>query len=426
MSKLGKLVRSPRRFFRDAWVNRAGGGQGSAPVAFAHAQFKQGQPESARLSLAMAHAADPGASMLLSRIELFAGNLDAALGEARRALESTPEHHPLRSDAICECADLLRRMGSLAPALDLLLNVPVSARGSRFFKVARLCAQEAASPEWYAEVLNASRYDSIAREVGWQQFQLLLRDLGKTHQALEIAREELSKELAWRRPLRWTERSTGRAHHQEGWSDRAETALLQAGQDLVANGINPFLVSGTLLGCIRENRLLGHDKDIDLGVTEQVSPDQIREVFNCSPRFIVRETVAEHTVYVEHANGTALDVFVHRQRDGRIWHEGSKARWWNTPFDLESRSFLGTTFLVPRDCDRYLVENYGCWQRPQKDFETFVDTPNMEVAHPDQLALYFLNRLKSYARSGKRELFARVQDRYVLLTGDSSFASSTR
>ena len=31
-------------------------------------------------------------------------------------------------------------------------------------------------------------------------------------------------------------------------------------------GIRPFLMWGTLLGCVREGRLLRHDNDIDLGI----------------------------------------------------------------------------------------------------------------------------------------------------------------
>ncbi|MGY6519977.1 MAG: hypothetical protein ACXIUZ_14835 [Lysobacteraceae bacterium] len=192
------------------------------------------------------------------------------------------------------------------------------------------------------------------------------------------------------------------------WTASARTALLDLREDLDAAGVEFFLISGTLLGCIREGAILGHDKDIDVGVHADAGFDRVRAAVATSGRFAALPVITERILRLKHASGVMIDVFFHWLEDGRCWHEGQKTRWWNTPFDLVPADFLGERFLVPAQADLYLTENYGDWRVPQVDFETFSDTPNMELADLDELRWYYLRALFDHYHSGRIGLFEKV------------------
>ena len=66
----------------------------------------------------------------------------------------------------------------------------------------------------------------------------------------------------------------------------AAVALKSAKQVFSQSNITFFLISGTLLGAIREGKLLSHDKDIDLGVWDNYSITQLKEIFYNSGCFL--------------------------------------------------------------------------------------------------------------------------------------------
>lgn len=195
---------------------------------------------------------------------------------------------------------------------------------------------------------------------------------------------------------------------RNAWANEAAVALRDLKDDLGRHGIEFFLISGTLLGCVREGTVLGHDKDIDVGVDERYSIDEIRHALSASKRFQDKGVASENGVYVRHLNGVDIDVFRHFMSDGKYVHQGVKVSWWNSPITLKEAEFLGGTYLIPVDHDTYLRENYGEWKTPVKEFETMVDTPNMVVNEQDHLIWYFITRLADYYSLGKLPQFKRV------------------
>lgn len=153
-------------------------------------------------------------------------------------------------------------------------------------------------------------------------------------------------------------------------------------------GIEMFLVSGTLLGCIREGKLLGHDKDVDVGIWEGVSRSDLLKALHSSGLFYVQASRSPEIVRVKHVNGIATDIFYHYCEANDYWHGGAKIKWHNSPFTLVECEFLGGRYLVPEDHDRYLTENYGDWRTPKIDFDSAYDTPNAEVINKDELAIH--------------------------------------
>jgi hypothetical protein len=206
---------------------------------------------------------------------------------------------------------------------------------------------------------------------------------------------------------------------------RARTALLDLARVLAENEIPMFLVSGTLLGCIRDGDLLAHDKDIDVGIWEDIPRDQLMKALRSCGLFYVLYSRAHEIVRIKHVNGIAIDVFYHYRGVDGVRHGGVKVSWHNTPFSLTERNFLGEKFLIPEDYDRYLTENYGDWKTPKIDFDSSYDTPNLKVISQDELAIYTYNRLYAKLSHGN-ESDAETYLKFLEALGEGEFIDDFR
>jgi hypothetical protein len=147
-------------------------------------------------------------------------------------------------------------------------------------------------------------------------------------------------------------------------------------------GIDAFPAYGTLLGAVREGRLIGHDSDADLGyVSEYTHPvDVVRESFRLQRSLadmgyrISRYSGGAFKVDVVEADGSVrgLDVFGGFLFDGHL-HLMGEIR---TPFEREWIFPLGTCTLegrelpAPADPDRFLTATYGpSWRVPDPAYK---------------------------------------------------------
>ncbi|WP_368169343.1 tetratricopeptide repeat protein [Aeromonas sp. R4-3] len=174
---------------------------------------------------------------------------------------------------------------------------------------------------------------------------------------------------------------------------KAERALLDIKMLLDSHRIEFFLVSGTLLGCIREGRILLHDKDADIGVWSDNESNTLLTLLRTSGLFYLQASRSQHVIRVKHVNGTAIDVFIHYREPNDYWHGGVKLKWSNTPFKLTSYPFLGTHFNIPDDYDLYLTENYGEWRIPREKFDSSTDTTNASIMNQKELAVSIYRKL---------------------------------
>lgn len=178
--------------------------------------------------------------------------------------------------------------------------------------------------------------------------------------------------------------------------EKAAKALSDLKKYLDKAQIPFFLISGTLLGCIRENKLLGHDKDIDIGVWEDQTLENLQDIFRKSGCFYTLPIYSLDILVVRHVNGITIDIFIHYREQNDYWHAGKKTKWHNTPFELIQYIFLGETYLIPRNYDLYLRENYGDdWQTPKINFDSMLDTSNIEIISNIHLSIYLYKRLMS-------------------------------
>jgi len=171
-----------------------------------------------------------------------------------------------------------------------------------------------------------------------------------------------------------------------GRSERDIGALLDATESVLAAlrdaGLDPFLAYGTLLGAVREGRVLGHDSDADLGYVSRFSTpvDVARESFR------VQRTLAEHgwsttrysgaafkvTVSPEPGVAIGLDVFGGFLDAGRLYLMGEIG----TEFDdgwihpLGRSELNGRSMPVPARPEKLLEAMYGAgWRVPDPAFK---------------------------------------------------------
>lgn len=158
--------------------------------------------------------------------------------------------------------------------------------------------------------------------------------------------------------------------------------LIDARSVLDSMGICCWLTDGTLLGYFRENDLLAHDRDVDLGIRIEDYSDFIIPEFR-RHGFDLKYVLGEKRQGLELSftrDGVKVDLFFFYREDDRLWHgawqgfdKGRKRNlimYYYEPFSLKEIEFLGETFNVPEDTLKYVETKYGKdWRKPVKDWD---------------------------------------------------------
>jgi len=171
-------------------------------------------------------------------------------------------------------------------------------------------------------------------------------------------------------------------------SDEALSALALAVEVLEEAGARPWVTYGTLLGLVREGRLLPYDDDIDLAVSG--SADALRIKTAMTARGFVannEERDAEGVIKQKFELGAILiDLFFVRQ-SGRWWTDLSRAgtysvlRSTHPPVEIARRQYGGLELPVPAQTEAYLVHCYGAgWRQPVTVWSWFLSPPNAELS----------------------------------------------
>jgi phosphorylcholine metabolism protein LicD len=161
-------------------------------------------------------------------------------------------------------------------------------------------------------------------------------------------------------------------------------------------GVHYCLDAGTLLGVVRENRLLPWDNDMDLCVPRTELPkllevlDQIRahgyrtqirkHERNDPPMLLSNERIIKvWEPKLLFFKQVLLDIFIKtKQDDEYVWAEGisryaRKAVPARFHDELTTIEFAGRNYPIPADADGYLTQRYGDWRTPQKEWDHIHD-----------------------------------------------------
>lgn len=172
----------------------------------------------------------------------------------------------------------------------------------------------------------------------------------------------------------------------------ARKALRKVCRILDKHGIPYVLEGGTLLGIIRENRLLPWDNDLDITITDGYLPElmKLKWVFRLAGYQLKERRIKEEVPYFPigtvrlvkvkktrlfRKNLGILDVFVKKRIDDRYyWVVGQgNPVLKSVPCHFYEKSirygFDGYDYSIPSDYDDYLTCRYGDWRITVKDYD---------------------------------------------------------
>jgi hypothetical protein len=166
----------------------------------------------------------------------------------------------------------------------------------------------------------------------------------------------------------------------------AALALKNLQEVLAQGGIEPFLVSGTLLGFERNGGFLPHDKDIDVGIFAAQDIFTVVDLIAKTPHFRMNRGYLRlgetYQLPVTHKlTGMCIDIFIYYPSNGKLVTGvhgtfGYTQNFAFTPFGLKTVRFLDVEFSVPDDVQRNLAENYGNWQVSDPYYVTHLESPS--------------------------------------------------
>lgn len=167
----------------------------------------------------------------------------------------------------------------------------------------------------------------------------------------------------------------------------AALTLTTVNKALRSQGLKPFLISGSLLGCMRDGRIMPHDKDLDMGLIGWESQFDLAQAilglgcFDINLKRLKGEQLFLISAIDQRTN-IAVDFFMFHDKGDHYLHGidyqyGFTQNFRFSKFDLVETEFLGESFYIPDEWSRMLSENYGQWQTPEPAYVVTVESPGL-------------------------------------------------
>ena len=166
--------------------------------------------------------------------------------------------------------------------------------------------------------------------------------------------------------------------------------LIEITDILKKYNISHWLTDGTLLGLIRENDIIDHDHDTDIGLTienfdKTVVFELIKSGFKIENVWGDYEKVGFEIGLLK--NGIMTDLFFFEKNDsGEFFHSAYVHHHGNTfrridyiydVFDIKTSLFLGHNFYIPDNPVKFLITKYGKeWNIPNTKWDYAYDPRN--------------------------------------------------
>ncbi|MCD6181708.1 MAG: LicD family protein [Candidatus Cloacimonetes bacterium] len=171
---------------------------------------------------------------------------------------------------------------------------------------------------------------------------------------------------------------------------QAQEMLLKVGRIFNNAKLEYVLEGGTLLGVIRENRLLPWDNDMDITIMEDQIPVLLktrkalwRAGYRTRLRYYkedvgpfkkgeIRMMKIQTRKWFIFKDKSLLDIFIKREKDGLAYWSVSARNPVLKSVEAKfyrNRSFcrfLGEKFAIPQQTKEYLTYRYGDWKTPKK------------------------------------------------------------
>ena len=171
-------------------------------------------------------------------------------------------------------------------------------------------------------------------------------------------------------------------------SAAAAQRLWQVLPQLASGGIHAFATAGTLLGLVREGRLLPFDKDLDIGLPFNQMQAAVTLLLGSGWQRTSAPRGMVNPVMLDDGQGLSLDLCGYLAETdggpalGGFWLQGAPADWQRvTQFPVlhlhKQHPPSGTVWTVT-DPEAWLAALYGPdWRIPDPDFDTVISARNL-------------------------------------------------
>lgn len=181
-------------------------------------------------------------------------------------------------------------------------------------------------------------------------------------------------------------------------------ALRRTYELLNIDSLEPFLISGTLLGMVREGKIFDHDKDFDIAVVGWEKQFDVFEILYKSGEYDldVRKLRGDRSslLPVRHKpTGVACDIFFMRPQGDKFLHNvdfdlGFVIPFLFSKFEFETKRFGDDFFRIPAQYEINLSENYGTgWRLPDSGYDVLIESPAIHNKLSDTYKALALDRL---------------------------------
>lgn len=248
-------------------------------------------------------------------------------------------------------------------------------------------------PDWKScSAVNATEEDGLKSKVSKWIFRH--RVLAKTYYCLPVGLRKLAhKAIAFLRKVKRKLTSSAAAVEKE--KERKRAAIQSYGLSLIAFvqeslqeiGICSFADFGTMLGIIREGKLLAHDLDVDIGVILNESFDvhrirvaMERNGFTLWRQYIMGDQLVEESYRLGdlkvdfnyyRMDETCAKTWLFYRKPGHkyeaINHRHIVEMTYSPIREMQTVTVAGTEIVIPKNAEQILVEKYGAsWRTPDK------------------------------------------------------------
>lgn len=122
----------------------------------------------------------------------------------------------------------------------------------------------------------------------------------------------------------------------------------------------PFSISyGTLLGAIRDRNFIEYDEDVDINMLEADKNKFLESLFDLRKSGFNVARYDRRGLISIIRNGEHIDIYFFNKLTGNIYECGGNFLLEKWLIELQSVSFLDSTFLIPKDYLGFLEFEYG-------------------------------------------------------------------
>lgn len=146
-----------------------------------------------------------------------------------------------------------------------------------------------------------------------------------------------------------------------------------------------WLTSGTLLGFVRDGKVIGHDHDTDLGAYgKEINVNIIKEIVEKG--FSLKQAsgdIDDCFTLKFNRDGITTDIFHFYEKDKHtVYHAlrfaGDRYEYIYKKFKTDFLHLYDYDFMIPKDYMTYLIENYGQdWDQKKEEWHPAFSPPHV-------------------------------------------------